>query len=126
MKKHTILAILLIICLFTLVACKDSTLSGKYVISDIIGDPEGITFDEMDGMYKDLGLKVTDYVYFEFTDGDSFRLVLFGEEEAFGTFVQDGNTLTLTAGGGTTTAEISGKKITWTYMGGGQLVFEKK
>jgi len=127
MKTRNILLVLLVVSILcTLAACSGSSLSGKYVIVDVVDDPEGITFEEMDGMYKDMGLSIKDYLYIEILDGDRFKLVMFGEEEAKGTYTRDGDTLTLTAEGGTSTAEVSGKKITWTYAGSAKLVFEKK
>jgi len=127
MKKRTILALLLIInLLYILTACSSSSsLSGRYVIADVIDDPEGVTFAALEKNYSDTGINVTDYLYMEFFSGSRFKLIMFGEEEAAGTYTLDGNTLTLTAEGGTTTADVSGKKITWIYSSGGKLVFEK-
>jgi len=127
MKIRSFLTVILVagmIC--ALAACGGSPLSGKYVITDVIDDPEGVTFEYMNEMYKDMGLDLTDYLYFEFLSGNRFMLVMFGEEEAKGTYTQAGNTLTLTTEGRSTTAVISGKKITWTYDSGGKLVFTKK
>ena len=127
MKTRNILALLLTAALlFTLAACSDSSLSGKYVISDVIDNAEGITFAEMDDMYKNMGLDLSDYLYMEFLTGERFKLVMFGDEEISGRYKQEGNTLTITAEGGTMTAEISGKTITWTYEDGAKLVFTKK
>ena len=127
MKKNILFAILIASVLLVLAACGgSSTLSGKYVLTDVQNDPQGITYADINSMYEDLGLKASDYTYMEFSYGDSFRLVMFGEEEAIGTFKLEGNTLTLTAEGGSSTATVSGKKITWTYDGGGDLIFEKK
>ena len=127
MKIRSILALLLTAALlFTLAACSDSSLSGKYVISDVIDNAEGITFAEMDDMYKNMGLDLSDYLYMEFLTGERFKLVMFGDEEISGRYTQDGNTLTIAAEGGTMTAEISGKTITWTYEDGAKLVFTKK
>ena len=69
---------------------------------------------------------IEDYVYMDVHDGKTFTLVLFGEMEASGTYARKGKTLTLASEGETMTAEISGKKITWTYENGAKLVFEKK
>ena len=122
-----ILATLLVLSFtLALAACGGSTLTGKYVITDLINDPEGVTFAEMDEMYKNMGLDIADYLYMELLDGERFKLVMFGEEEASGRYTAEGSTLTLTAEGGTTTADISGKTITWTYKDGAKLVLKKK
>ena len=126
MKTRTIFAVLVVVSLLcVLTACGSLTLSGRYELVDVTDDPEGLTLANLEEMYTDTGLKAADYFYMEFVDGDRFKLVMFGEEEAKGTFTMNGNVLTLTSEGGTTTADISEKKITWTYFSGGKLVFEK-
>jgi len=128
MKTRNILALLLAFCLIcTLAACGGgSSLTGKYVIADITDDPDGLTFDDLDVLYKEIRDNIEDYVYMEFHDGKTFTLILFGEVEASGTYARKGKVLTLTTEGEAMTAEISGKKITWTYENGAKLVFEKK
>ena len=127
MKNRNILAATLIVCLiFALAACGSSSLTGKYILSDVVDDPEGITYADLDGMYNDMDMSVSSNLYMELLEGGRFTLVLFGETEAEGMYSQDGDTLTLNAYGTSTTATISGKKITWTYENGAKLVFEKK
>ena len=127
MKTRSILVALLVLCLVcALSACGGPALSGRYVITDVIDDPEGAAFADMESMYKAMDLDIADYLYFEFKDNGRFTLVMFGEEEAKGAYTRDGETLTLTSEGRTTTAEIKGKKIIWTYDSGGKLVFEKR
>jgi len=131
MNKRMILSALLVICLLSaLTACskdKNEPLTGVYVIADLTDDPDGVTFEELSAMYKEMDLDVRDQFYFEFFDDAGFSLILFGQEEAAGTFTHEGNMLTLSdSNGETLTAEISGKIITWTYKTGAKLVFEKK
>ena len=125
-NRNTIVATLIICLLFTLAACGSSSLAGKYVLSDVVDDPEGITYADLDGMYNDMDMSLSNNLYMELLEGGRFTLVLFGEIEAEGTYTRDGDTLTLNAFGTSTTATISGKKITWTYENGAKLVFEKK
>ena len=126
MKKRTILAVLLVIGLFcAITACSGSSLSGKYVIADVLDDPEGITFAELDSMYKDKGQNVTDHLYLEFQSDNRFKLVLFGEEEAAGSFALSGNELTLMAGGEKSSAAVNGNQIMWEYENGAKLIFKK-
>jgi len=131
---------MLAVCLIlTLAACKnedktDEPLTGIYVIVDVADDPDGITFAELDGMYREMELDIQDFVYFSFYEDEWFKLVMFGDTEAEGTYTRDGNTLSLAADGanntdgvdGTMTTEISGNRITWTYENGAKLIFEKK
>ena len=127
MKTRNILTVLLAVSLvLALAACGSSSLSGKYVIADITDDPDGVTFADLDSMYKEAGENLEEYMYMEFMESNRFTLVMFGEAEAAGTYTRKGNTLTLTAGSETATAEISGKKVTWTYENGAKLIFEKK
>ena len=128
MKTRKLLAVLLVAgMILALSACSGSSLSGKYVITDLIDDPEGLTFTDLVDMYKDMNLELADYLYLELRDGDRFTLVMFGEEEAKGTYTKDDDsTLTLNAEGKSTNATLSGNTITWTYENGGKLVFEKK
>jgi len=112
--------------IFALAACGGSSLTGQYVIVDITDDPDGLTFDDLDVLYKEIGDNIEDYVYMDFHDGKTFSLILFGEVEASGTYARKGKILTLTGEGETMTADISGKKIIWTYENGAKLVFEKK
>ena len=134
MKFRTVFAAMLAVCLIlTLAACKnedkaDEPLTGNYVIVDVTDDPDGITFAELDGMYREMELDIQDFVYFSFYEDEWFKLVMFGDTEAEGTYMREGKTLTLTAGGAdeVMTAEISGNQITWTYENGAKLVFEKK
>ena len=127
MKTRTIFVVLLVadlLCILT--ACSSSTLSGKYEIVNVLDDPEGITFAELSEMYTEMGLSAKDYFYMEFSGGNRFKLIMFGKEEATGTYTLDGSVLMLTAEAGATPVDVSGKKITWTYMNGGKLVFKKK
>ena len=127
MKTRTTLAMLMVVSLLcVLTACGSSKLSGRYELVDVIDDPEGLTLANLEEMYTDSGLKAADYFYMEFLDGDRFKLVMFGKEEAKGTFTMNDSVLMLTSEGGTTTVDISEKKIAWTYFSGGKLVFEKK
>ena len=128
MKIRNILmpVLLLSILLFALAACGDAQLSGKYRIADVLDDPEGTTFAELDEMYKADSLNLTDYCYMEFQDGGGFVITLFGGEEARGTYTRNGNILTLTSGGESADAVIDGKNITWTYETGAKLVFRKE
>jgi hypothetical protein len=103
MNKRILLAILLTICLLTLGACNggkdaEATMTGQYVIVDIAEDPDGMTFAELEAMYREMDQNIGDHSYFEFMDDGQFRLVLFGEEEAKGTYARDGGILTLTVG----------------------------
>ena len=142
MRFYRTFAALLVVCLLlSLGACgSKSPLSGVYVIKDITDDPDGMTFAEMESMYKELKLDIQDFLRFEFTKEGLFTLTMFGDIEE-GSYTRSGNTLTLTFDGGvsgvaskgaaptspvtTSTAEISGNKITWTYGSGAKLVFEK-
>jgi len=130
MKTRDIWAALLIISLlFAFAACsadQGEPLSGRYLIADIADDPDGVTFDELRGMYIELDLMLSDYFYLEFFDSNRFTLVMFGEEDASGTYTRDGNTLTFAAEEGTATATVIDKKITWAYEGGALLIFEKE
>ncbi len=147
--------------LLSLAACGGkSALSGVYVIKDITDDPDGMTYAEMETMYKEMNLNIQDFIRFEFTKDGSFTLLMFGDAES-GTYKKDGKTLTLTFNDGkpgaasasasssastksalsasaafssaasassparTSTAAISGDKISWTYQSGAKLVFEK-
>jgi len=129
MRNRIILAALLIICLlFMFAACsgeKNTPLEGKYVIVDITDDPDGVTFADLDAMYKEIGQNLEDYIYLEFLAGSRFKLVMFGEEEKSGAYTQNGGALILTANGERTTAEIAGEKITWEYDNGAKLILEK-
>ena len=137
MKFRTIalaLSALLIVCLLSaLAACgmiskAGEPLTGNYVVVDITDDPDGISFAELESMYREIGLDIQDFVYFTFYEDGWFKLVLFGDTEAEGPYTRNGRTLTLGADAAdeAMTAEISGKKITWAYEGGAKLVFEEK
>ena len=135
-KRRIILAALLAVCLTAeLVACTSDkkvgdddtkTLDGKYVIVDVINDPDGATFDDLDGVYRDVGRSFADYAYLEFFESGKYEFVLFGETEADGAYAIDGKTLTLNANGDTIMAEITDSKISLDYWNGATLVFEKK
>ena len=137
-KRRVILTALIAVCLLAeLAACSNNDkaaetkagtqdLEGKYVIVDVIDDPDGATFDDLDGMYKDADLDFADFAYIEFFDGGAYEFVLFGEPEAKGYYSLDGKTLTLTDGSNTISAEISGAKMSLDYGNGATLVFEKK
>ena len=135
MKFRNVLTAVLIISLvlvsFAFVACgenKDTslTLNGKYVIVDIKDDPDGTTIEELDEMYKDMDMDLTDNLYISFSDSSRFKLVLFGKTEAEGTFAQDGDVLALNASDGRVSkADISGGKVTWVYENGAILVFQR-
>ena len=113
--------------MYPLAACsKQPTMDGKYVIVDITDDPDGVTFADLDAMYKEIEGNIEEYLYMEFLEDGKFVIVLFGEEEASGTYSLDGNTLSLTVGGDTTSIDVSGKQVTWTYENGAKLIFEKK
>ncbi|MCL1808526.1 MAG: hypothetical protein FWG42_02030 [Clostridiales bacterium] len=130
MKTRNFLALLLVIGLFcALAACggdKDAPLTGRYVVIDITDDPDGVAFTDLDAIYKGLGKNIEEYTYMEFWGDGKFTLVMFGEEEASGTYLLKGKTLTLSAGKEMLSADILGKKITWTYENGARLIFEKK
>ena len=127
MKTRKVSAILLSVCLlFTLAACGSTPLSGKYVIVDIKDDPDGVTFADLDAVYKEADENIEDHMYIEFAPGNSFTFVMFGDAEKSGTYTRKNSTLTLIDGRETMTAEISGKKITLTYENGAKPVFEKK
>ena len=117
--------LLVMVSLFALAACGKSSLSGRYVILDILDDPDGTTFTELDEMYKAEDLILTDFVYMEFLSGGRFVIVLFGEEEAKGTYTRSRKVITFIAEGQTFDAAISGKKITYNYETGAKLVFKK-
>jgi len=126
MKPRRISALLLVICLLcALAACGDAPLAGRYVIADIVGDPDGLTFDDLDVLYKEIGDDITDYAYLDLDEGGGFTLVLFGEVEVLGTYSRQGAVLTLTAEGEAMTAEIAGDRITWEYEDGVRIVFAK-
>ena len=63
MKKCISSVAFLVICLLVFAACSNqSSFSGKYVIADVMDDPDGITFMEMSKMYKDMDLdKLTQF-----------------------------------------------------------------
>jgi len=129
MKKIKTLTLLLLIpvLLLSLAACGQATsLVGRYVLSNVYDDPEGTTFAELEEIYAADNLKITDYMYFEFQSDARFTLVLFGDEEANGTYVLDGKTLTLKSAGEQFAAPISGDLITYTYQTGAKLVFKKE
>ena len=130
MKIRIILAVfLIIVLLFTFAACsgnKDTPLTGKYVIVGITDDPDGVTFADLDAMYKEIEQDLEDYMYMEFLDDGNFTLILFGEEDAKGVYTRDGNNVTINAGGETINMTLDGKKITWHYENGANLIFEKK
>ena len=109
----------------TLAACSSSSLSGRYVIVNILDDPEGTTFAEMKQDYDEINEKITDYFYIEFQKDGRFTLVLFGHEEAQGVYLLDGKTLTLTSGGESVQATLKGGKITYDYETGAKLIFKK-
>jgi len=142
MKLNRILTVLLVAGLiFAFTSCGDKNapragenaasesishaMEGRYVIADITDDPDGTTFAELEAMYREMNLEIANYLYMEFLDGVEFKIVLFGQEETAGTYTRDGDILTLTAGGETTTAAVSGEKIIWTYENGAKLVFGK-
>ena len=132
MKNRVILAALLAICLlFTLTACnkdeKNEPLTGVYVIADITDDPDGVTLADPKEMYDSMNLNIEDYLYIEFMEEDTFILILFGNEEAFGTYTRSGNDLTLTdRNDEPLTMPLSGGKLTWVYDNGAKLILEKK
>ena len=127
MKIRNVLAVLLVsLLLLALAACNNSVLTGRYVIVDILDDPEGTTFAELDEKYKAADQKITDYYYIEFQDGGRFVIVLFGEEELQGAYTRSGNVLTLASGGESFDAAIKGKKITYDYETGAKIVFQKE
>ena len=128
MRFYKIVAAALVACLlFALGACgSETSLAGVYAINDITDDPDGMTFVEMESMYKEMGLDIQDFIRFEFTKDGLFTLTIFGDVEN-GSYTMSGKALTLAFDGGTSSsAEISGKKITWTYGSGAKLVFTKK
>jgi len=130
-SRNILIALLLCVSAFTLVACNsNASLSGRYVIVDVLYDPEGATFADLAKDYTDINKNITDYCYIEFNSGDRFELVMFGDKEAGGTYVRKGKTLTLTSGGKSSDAIINGKKITYTYdtgyETGAKLLFKKK
>jgi len=133
MKTRNILTVLLLcVCIFALAACgnsdpdPDTSLMGRYVIVNILDDPEETTFAELEEMYTDKDENITDYCYIEFKSGDRFTLVMFGDEEAKGTYVRDENTLTFKkSDDSSSSATIEDNKITYTYETGAKLVFEK-
>ena len=124
------LAVLTAVSLCMLAACKRdgnaAAMSGRYVIVEITDDPDGVNYAELDGMYKEMDLDLKDYMYMEFSDDGAFKLVLFGDEEAKGTYTRDGNIVTINANGETVNTILDGKKITWIYENGTKLIFEKK
>ena len=123
--RNIIAALLAVLLLFSLSACgSEKPLTGKYVIVSVKDDPGGLTFKDLKAMYKDTERDVTDYLYFEFMAGNRFTLVMFGDQEASGTYTRSGNTLTMTAGEWTTTATVSGNKISWKYETGAKLTFQ--
>ena len=127
MRIHGIIALLLTASLvLALAACGGTGTAGKYVLVDVKDDPDGITFSEIEGMYRDMDMNVSSNLYLELLSGGRFTLVMFGEEEASGTYTREGGTLMLNALGTTMTAAISGRRITWTYESGANLIFEKK
>ena len=129
-----VLSALLITCLFTMAACSKPTAAsaaGKYVLTDVTGDPDGTTFADLAVLYEKMDLNIQDHAWFELTDDGWFTLVLFGEREMSGSFSLDGDILTLDVGdaaldgGGIDTAYLSGKTLKWIYENGATLVFEK-
>jgi len=126
MKRRKLSAfIMMIIFLLLLSACSSSFLQGRFALTEVKDDPNGITFEEMEMMYKSQGLNPQHYLYMEFTDKGRFALVLFGDEAATGRYTQENNRLTLTSEGGITIAEISGQTITWTNSEGTKFIFRK-
>ena len=127
MKIRCVLVLLLIIALLSVFAsCGGSPLIERYVIVDIMDDPDGTTLADLAVMYKEAAQSLEEHMYMEFLEGNKFTVVMFGEEEAAGTYTRKGKMLTLTADGETTTAVVSGSRVTWTYKNGAKLVFEKK
>jgi len=137
MKTRLIVIVLLIAALsFSVVACgkknknnnKNEPLTGRYVICDITDDPDDTSFAEFCAEYSEDGFDCVDYNYFEFSDGNNYVFLLFGEIKTEGTYIRNGNTLTLTASvaGIATTASVSGDIIIWEYDNGAKLIFEKK
>ena len=129
-----LLSFLLIIGLFAFTACSScsgssenlAAMAGRYVIVEITDDPDGVNYSDLDGMYKEQELDLKDYMYMEFSEDGEFTLVLFGEEEAKGTYTKKGKNVTITANGETINTVLDGQKITWTYETGAKLIFEKK
>ncbi|MCL2798396.1 MAG: hypothetical protein FWD58_10165 [Firmicutes bacterium] len=136
MKHRNILsifciAVLLCAAVATLSACgggapADTSLTGRYLIVDISDDPDGTTFNGLDAMYKAENERITDYIYFEFLSGERFTLVLFGEEEAGGTYTRDGNSLSFMVGAESFAAILDGDKLTYPYEAGAKLIFQKE
>ena len=136
MKTRIVLGAFLALCFFATAVCGCETasetasetnepLTGKYVIAEIADDPDGVTFADLDAMYKAMGVDIQDFLYIAFLEDGQYVLVLFGETEAAGAYVRDGSVLTLAAGDAETqtTAEIAGNRIVWTYGNGAKLIF---
>jgi len=130
MKIQKIITLLLVFCLLTaFTACSKITekpLTGRYVIVDISDDPDGMTFANLKAIYNEINQNLEEYMFMELMENGQFELVLFGQTEMFGMYSHNEKTLTLITGNETMTAEISDKKITWTYENGTKLIFEMK
>ena len=130
MKFRKILIVLLLCSLGCLSACNDAkqevTLSGRYVLVDISDDPEETTFTQIEEMYQEANLKLSDYLYIDLLPGNRFIIVLFGEEEASGSYSEESGILKLISAGETLPASLTGGKITWVYENGAKLIFERK
>ena len=111
MKKTRIIAtVLVVIFLFTLTACGSKSLSGKYVVTDISGETDGMSFSDIQGMAEMLGMDLSEMIALEFKDGGTFTMTMYGESIE-GTYTRKGNNLTLTVEDEPAEATIKGNTI---------------
>lgn len=126
MKRRNLITILMMFAVvLVLTACSSDLLVGKYVLVNVLDDPEGTTFTELEQMYKVENQKITDHFYMEFESNGKFVLVIAGDEDARGIYLVSDKTLTLTSGGVSVQATFKDGKITYNYETGAKLVFQK-
>ena len=112
--------------LLLFVACNDNSFGGRYVISAIQDEPNGMNLSELEIMYKEKNLVLQDYCYMEFHENGHYKIMLFGNEEAKGKYTLINDTLTLQYKNSNSTAKVSGQSITWTFSDFSILTFKKE
>ena len=117
--KSTIFAMVLCLSLvLSLSACGGggasggASMDGKWVISSMTIDGEDYLamIAEMAGELDD-EIDIENMMFCEFTSGDSFKMVMYDEEES-GTYKLSGKTLTLTVDGESLTGTMDGNSFT--------------
>ena len=127
MKNRKLWIAIFACCLLLIfVACNDNSFGGRYVISSIQDEPNGISISELEAMYKEKNLVLQDYCYMEFYENGHYKIMLFGNEEAAGKYTHVNDTITLQSKNFASTAKISGQSITWIYSDLSILIFKKE